>query len=464
MKRHRSLQFWARVRAVNWVLGGVGLVLALFSMLIHQAAEQRRQQEWVAEQRERRERQKWPERTISRLAFSPDGRTLVGQGKWIQPGVRLGEMRAWDVRTGKRLWSEVRPIPTFLPATFLPGGQSVVSVCADSDPLRSRRPAAQDYWPGADVRISLRFRDTRSGRIISNSAPLDPVAREKPTSIDISPDGRAIAVAFPNGVALWDAPAEADEAWHPRWLSLPPRDTVRAEVERPVASARFTPDRRFLVVLLANRSNSYAMRLTSVAEVWDTRTGARVRSFDESLPLSGRKTSSTSGTYAHLRAALSPDRQRIATLTRPYGTSRISLALWEVKTGRLLRRSDPDMLSGSPGDVPFDSLEFLTWHGGKPGPSLLSNGGVSPHGHDVVALMAADPGAGNVVRNPAFRRYWMPGLNRLEQVPPKGAFVPRENAPISPDGRLRARPGGPRRAPSVRLYELGAWKATAGME
>jgi hypothetical protein len=221
------------------------------------------------------------------------------------------------------------------------------------------------------------------------------------------------------------------------------------------------PDSRHLVVLRAIRTTSYAMRLTSVAEVWDARTGARVRSFNESHPLSGQKIPYT---YAHLRAVLSPDRQRIATLTRLYGTSRISLALWDVKTGKLLRRSDPRMPSGAPGDVPFDSLEFLNWRGGKTEQARAGKGGVSLHGHDVIVLMAADPGAGNVVRNPAFRRYWVPDLNRLEQVYPKGAFMLRDDSPVSPDGRLRARPGGRGDARPVWLYKPGVWKPTAGME
>ncbi len=268
-------------------------------------------------------------------------------------------------------------------------------------------------------------------------------------------------MAFPNGVAIWDAPTEGDEGWHPHWLSAPARKSGRAGISRLVVEARFTPDNRHLVVLRAKRSIAYAMRLTTIAEVWDVRTGARVRSFDESLYLPGQKTTAT---YEHLKAALSPDRQRIATLTRPYGTSRISLALWEVKTGKLLRRSNPEMPSGAPGDVPFDSLEFLDWRGEKTEQARPGKAGVSLYGHDVIALMAADPGAGNVVRNPAFRRYWVPDLNRLEQVKPKGAFVPREDSPVSPDGRLSARPGGRGDTRSVWLHKPGVWKATAGLE
>ncbi|MES2461695.1 MAG: WD40 repeat domain-containing protein, partial [Armatimonadota bacterium] len=173
MRRYLSLQFWARVRAVNWILGTAGLVFALFSLLSRHASVQRKQHDEAARQWEQHQLLNWPGRTVSRLAFSPDGRTLVGQGSWIQPGVSLGETRAWDVKTGKRLWTNSHPVSTVLPATFLPGGQTLVSVRADyGATLRNYTPPhVDDYWPSADVRLWLRFRDTRSGRIIADSAP-----------------------------------------------------------------------------------------------------------------------------------------------------------------------------------------------------------------------------------------------------------------------------------------------------
>ncbi|MES2465360.1 MAG: WD40 repeat domain-containing protein, partial [Armatimonadota bacterium] len=143
--RQRSPEFWARVRTVNWILGGVGLFFSLFYALSNQ-----------------QERVQMPDRTISRLVFSPDGRTLVGYGSWIEPGVRLGETRAWDVRTGKRLWSESHAVSDVLPGTFLPDGSSLVTVRAAYHAFRSDKH--QEYRPGYDVFLRLTFRDARTGR------------------------------------------------------------------------------------------------------------------------------------------------------------------------------------------------------------------------------------------------------------------------------------------------------------
>ncbi|MES2465359.1 MAG: hypothetical protein V4671_32735, partial [Armatimonadota bacterium] len=172
---------------------------------------------------------------------------------------------------------------------------------------------------------------------------------------DVSPNGRSIAVAAVDGVVVWNAPTKTGGVWEEHWFAPKTAKAAKAatggKAWRPVASARFTPDSRHLVVLRTSDSAIDYAGVVMTAEVWDARTGAGVRSFNGSLPVSGKKPVA----YRNQLMALSSDRQRIATLSHRDLTARFGL--WDVETGKRLRDfSAPGFSAGSH----FDHFVFTT--------------------------------------------------------------------------------------------------------
>ena len=431
-----TLHFWRRVRTANWFLGGAGLMFALSYSLTHQL-----------------ERVSWPGRTISRLAFTPDGKTLVGYGSWIEPGVNQGETRAWDAATGKRLWRKAYAAPEVLPSTFLPDGSSLVGVrvAYGTNDGYSRT----DYLPGDTAWMTLRFNDARSGQ---TSAKITAVARKtpfKPVSIDVAPDGRSVAVAVEDGIALWNLPIKSGVAGSPRWFPVSP------DKERyPVAEAKFTRDSHHLVVSRLGRSDAYSQCVKASVEVWDARTGTIVRSLNADVPpalpgIAGRLQTAPRS----LLTALSRDRRRISTLAQKQ--ARVRFALWDAETGKLLREQT---VKGPFALWQFDRLTFMIRRQGE---TIAGDPDANSPGYksDIVEVMYGQGSARSTGgRYFPDRTYWLPGQNRLKLEPPGHTFAWWDDEAVSPNGRLRASPGGAGAEHPVWLYEFGASDPKVRME
>src|SRR5262249_44314712 len=65
------------------------------------------------------------------LAYSPDGKTLVSSGGGLNNQDTGGEVKAWDLATGKELWSARGELGGIWGVAFAPDGKTVAGACQD---------------------------------------------------------------------------------------------------------------------------------------------------------------------------------------------------------------------------------------------------------------------------------------------------------------------------------------------
>ncbi|MES2462155.1 MAG: WD40 repeat domain-containing protein [Armatimonadota bacterium] len=428
MRTHISLEVWSRLRAINWILGGIGLLCALFYSISHQ-----KQQAHISTRP-----------TLSRLAFSPDGKTLVGFDAWMVGGSRLLGTRAWDVGTGKQLWSATFGGSDALPAAFLPNSSTLAQIRVAYGPQGNAHISF--YRPGDTGYLTVQVSDARSGRTIAESTAVARDTPFKPVSIDVSPDGRSVVVAVEDGMAVWELPFKSGIAGSPLWFPV-----VTGRRTDPVQGAKFTHDSRHLVVSRLGLPEPDSQEVKTYVEVWDRRTAAIVHTFGDSLRNNQDGSKIASGNQ---RAALSPDRQRVATLSHRENSLR--LALWDVETGEMLAQAASTDFSRR---AQFDAFQFTPvrideiFVEGR----LISR---SPDkSGDIIAIGTRPDKAGRKTW-----RFWDRERNRIEAKLHEARWLSGEEEAVSPNGRLLARPTGRGHPRSVSLFDIGTGKPTVVLE
>lgn len=208
-----------------------------------------------------------PINEYTRLALTPDGRTLLlstaesvivwdmvhdkelatlqGAGEEIvvlPDGKSIitnnGSLQRWDLATGKPLW----------PDTFALGHiGEVVSLAFSADGTRLASAATDDsvrLWDATTGKPLRLWRGHLAQRPITRTDWMAAAVK----TVDIAPDGRRIlSVASDEHIKLWDARAEMEA----RSLTLPPHE--KGEGERSVFHARISSDGTKAIALFGSR-------------------------------------------------------------------------------------------------------------------------------------------------------------------------------------------------------------------
>lgn len=176
---------------------------------------------------------------IQRVAFSPDGRTLLSVD-------RMDRVRAWDVPAGSLRWGIDDGFYTSV--AFTPDGRHVVTANRDGDRATdgSGRPR-----PAFDRENPVLLRDAATGAVTPLPLACDPAAT--PFGLTFSPDGTRCAArnGYSGDLLNWWA--------YPSWKPLPTWDLSALGVGRFNAFA-FSPDGRTLAGM-----NGGGVRLMDVA-------------------------------------------------------------------------------------------------------------------------------------------------------------------------------------------------------
>jgi WD40 repeat protein len=147
---------------------------------------------------------------ISCLAFTANGRTLAsGAGQVMQDGgfvigEESGEVRLWDVATGRERGKLEGPPHNFTCVAFTVDGRTLAAGSQRvfnprGDPLRAEelRPGAVTLW------------DVTSGRLLATFR----AEKETVTAVAITADGKTVAAGGDGGaVTLWDVTADKRRA------------------------------------------------------------------------------------------------------------------------------------------------------------------------------------------------------------------------------------------------------------
>jgi WD40 repeat protein len=225
-----------------------------------------------------------PPRGVSRIALSPDGKTIAAAEAWKEgeKGAYKHCLTLWDLGSGKvkaSLADESTPALAFSP---------------DGKVLARSVYVIKDNQITA---VEVRRRDLTSGHdlpALPNTAGKNPL-----NCIAFSSDGRTLAGAdFQGQILLWDT------------ASAEVRTIIKQEDRRRVTSLAFAPDGRTLAATVGDRPGRD--HEPGLIVLWDAATGQR------RLELTGH-------TNAVLTVAFSPDGRLLAS-----GSSDRTVRLWDV--------------------------------------------------------------------------------------------------------------------------------------
>jgi WD40 repeat protein/tRNA A-37 threonylcarbamoyl transferase component Bud32 len=275
------------------------------------------------------------------VAFSPDGKTLASGSGGREGGKWCGEVKLWDVATGRLLLAWTGHTGYVAGVAFSPDGRRLASASADQ---------TVKVWDARTGREAL----TLTGHI------------DKVHGVAFSPDGRRLASASDRTVRVWDAQTGEQT------LTLRGHTGV-------VFSVAFSPDGK----RLASASGDRTVR------VWDAQTGR------EALTLTGH-------TDMVFRVAFSPDGRRLASASPRDRTVRVwdaqtgreALALTGLPNGARCVAFSPDSRLLA---CPWDSRTVKLWDArtGREALTLTGHGGgvfnvaFSPNGR-LLASTAGD--------------------------------------------------------------------------
>lgn len=175
------------------------------------------------------------------LVFSPDGKLLASSedGPWVA---------LWDVSTGKRLRRFAGAKFSMRPVAFFADSKRLLTV----EQYGSEWQGVVQVWNAATGEELLKY----------NLSPRNPEAR-------LSPDGKLLVGFGESGIRLYD-PATGKE--------LRVLEESRAQVVDVSAVSAISPDGRFVAGQLINATRN---GLESIAWLWETATGKKVRRIGE---------------------------------------------------------------------------------------------------------------------------------------------------------------------------------------
>jgi serine/threonine protein kinase/WD40 repeat protein len=295
---------------------------------------------------------------VYRVAFRPDGRSILTVSPIPDPTGCRAEVRCWDATTMALRGSSI-PHQGFNPAfvAISPDGNTVVTgkgwntaqlwdvdtAQPRGSPLAHPEIYIHDVIFSADSRTVLtqadktvRLWDTATGKPLGKPLEHDLYARAA-----LSPDGRIALTASGTTARLWKA--ATGEPFGP---ALPHPDwTVPSGNRAGIAAAAFSPDGRFLVT-------AGEKRVQSELQLWEVATGKPL-----GKPLGGPK-----GPAGIVRVIFSPDGGLVSMLI-PY-------EIWNVNVGstRLERIPEVEAFSWRHGGI-------LTAAFSPDGQTILTGGG-----------------------------------------------------------------------------------------
>ena len=175
----------------------------------------------------------WGTDSVSSLAYSPDGRTIVSDGGW-------GRLHLWDANTGQHIAILEGRADYIAPIAYSPDGTTIASGVSN----------AVHLW------------DANTGQHIAIlEGHTDPVA-----SLAYSPDGRTIASASggfgeeaDNTVRLWDVNTGQLKA-------------ILIGHKSPLTSVAYSPDGR----TIASASGGFGEEADNTVRLWDANTGQNI--------------------------------------------------------------------------------------------------------------------------------------------------------------------------------------------
>jgi WD40 repeat protein len=132
--------------------------------------------------------------------------------------------------------------------------------------------------------------------VLTGAVPEFPGVGRNYDGVQLSPDGRYLAIGSPRGAHLWNVETRTEVR-----TFVPPGGYV------PTTSVAFSPDGRYILSTVG----------TGVARLWETETGAEVRDFDAGIAINA--------------LAISPDGAYIA-----LGTEAGDVQVWDAVTGTLV--------------------------------------------------------------------------------------------------------------------------------
>ena len=226
-----------------------------------------------------------PPRGVSRLALSPDGKTIAAAEGWreSEKGAYKRCVTLWDLDSGK-VQASLADDESTSALAFSPDGKVLAR---SAYVLKDNRLTA----------VEVRRRDLTSGHDLP--ALLSTASKYPLSCVAYSPDGRALAGAEHQGqIIVWDT------------ASAKVRMTIKPEETRRVTSLAFAPDGKTLATAFGERPRRG--REPGLIVLWDAATGQR------RLVLTGH-------TNAVLSVAFSPDGRLLAS-----GSSDNTVRLWDV--------------------------------------------------------------------------------------------------------------------------------------
>jgi len=210
------------------------------------------------------------------VAFSPDGRYVVGAG----PGKQVGQLVIWDLQNQQQFRELEAPGAEITGAAFTVDGGRIVGSCIDN---------------------TVRVWDVDSGKVIHE---IQHEVIDWPMGVAVSPDGEQIAIAGGMSKICLTIDAESYEPLH----TFP----GHAHQAHDVA---FSPDSRLL---------SSASIWNSTVRLWDAKTGEHLRDLKSDCAMM-------------LRSAISPQGELVATTGwKTIEGDEGELKVWNATTGALV--------------------------------------------------------------------------------------------------------------------------------